>query len=364
MADHPMRIAVLGAGNGGQAMAAEFALQGHAVTLYEHSSMIGRFEHILREPRINYKSEENAITVPIGRIVDDISAAIDGAAVVNVVVPATVHDALFEDLIPHLEPRQIVIVWAGRFGALRLRQMCRERGVNGPHTVVEMNTLPYWVRASDPGTVEILMRAKEVLYSAAEPKRSADVDSTIQSLCIQARRVPSPLQAGLDNSALIVLPLIPLLNMGCIEHAGDDFFLFRDGVTPSVARLMAAAYRDIEAIAAHLGLSVKSYAVEEFQAVGSIEASNFIRHDGARDDIFRKVRGPASIRHRFILENIPFGLTPISEMGKLLGISTQIIDAFIDIGTAVCEQDFRGGGRTLKSLGIETKEDLYGLIDK
>ena len=50
---------------------------------------------------------------------------------------------------------------------------------------------------------------------------------------------------------------------------------------------------------------------------------------------------------------IGYGLVAWSELGKMLNISTPLIDSFIEIGSIIINQKPRETGRTLKKLGID-----------
>ena len=59
------------------------------------------------------------------------------------------------------------------------------------------------------------------------------------------RPVGSVLEAAFRNSALPVLAIGPLLNVGAIETRGREFCLFRDGMTPSVRRTIRAVHQEM-----------------------------------------------------------------------------------------------------------------------
>ena len=77
------------------------------------------------------------------------------------------------------------------------------------------------------------------------------------------------------------------------------------------------------------------------------------------------VLGPKVVKHRFITEDVPYGLVPMSELGKREGVATPLIDAVTTIASVVCEEDYRKTGRTLESLGIAelSREQIINLIE-
>jgi ketopantoate reductase len=130
---------VLGAGNGGCAMAAELALFGRDPVLFDHAA----FEHQLSplraaggisvESRIaHFAGGIGTHLAPLPRITNDIAAVAD-ASVVIVVVPAQHHAALVQQALPHLRRGQIVLLNPGGVGggAVLWAWALKQAGVEG-----------------------------------------------------------------------------------------------------------------------------------------------------------------------------------------------------------------------------------------
>lgn len=107
-----IEIAVLGAGNGGQAMAAHLANKGMRVALYN------REDDRLAPIRAKGGIEMTGTLSGFGRlalVTDDIARAIKGARLIMVVVPAFAHGFIATAVAPHLSDGQIVVLHpAGR----------------------------------------------------------------------------------------------------------------------------------------------------------------------------------------------------------------------------------------------------------
>ena len=73
---------------------------------------------------------------------------------------------------------------------------------------------------------------------------------------------------------------------------------------------------------------------------------------------------PRSAQHRYVTEEIPYGLVPISEIASMLGIPTPNIDAIIALASTVNDEDYRATGRHLSSLGLGrmTPEELLATL--
>ncbi|HEY9054025.1 MAG TPA: NAD/NADP octopine/nopaline dehydrogenase family protein, partial [Rectinemataceae bacterium] len=56
--------------------------------------------------------------------------------------------------------------------------------------------------------------------------------------------------------------------------------------------------------------------------------------------------------HRYIAEDVPYGLLPAAEIGKQLGLSMKATSSLIDLAGLAAGKDFRAEGRSLASMGL------------
>jgi opine dehydrogenase len=66
----------------------------------------------------------------------------------------------------------------------------------------------------------------------------------------------------------------------------------------------------------------------------------------------RWIKGPKSLDHRYIHEDVGHGLVPMSEFGRLAGVPTPLMDAFIQVASVVNGIDYRKDGLTLERMGL------------
>jgi len=69
------------------------------------------------------------------------------------------------------------------------------------------------------------------------------------------------------------------------------------------------------------------------------------------------------LKLRYVVEDVPSGLVPVSELGRKFGVNTPAIDAMINLATILYETDFRASGRNLEQLGLSnlTPEEILSL---
>src|SRR5260370_22505812 len=119
-------ILVIGAGNGGKALAADLAVHGYTVRLYNRT-----FQHIDAiasqggiEVTLENGNKEFGV---LKKVTSELAEALDGAKLIMVVIPATGHRTIATACAPYLKDDQIVILIPGRTGgALEFRQTLKE----------------------------------------------------------------------------------------------------------------------------------------------------------------------------------------------------------------------------------------------
>lgn len=349
MLDRP--IAVLGGGNGAQTMAADLALAGHDVHLYEHPSFGPRVARVLETRSIELTGVGRTGVGRLRCATTRMAEALEDTRLVNVVVPALGHDLFFRELIPHLNPGQVVIVWSGDFGSLRLAHLLQQAGRDDDVELVETNTIPYGARISSAGRVNIFLQASTVTLAALPSCRTGRILGPLRELWPAVTTAANVLAAGLSNPNPLCHPPGALLNVGRIEYSRGDFHMYREGITEAVARVIRALYGETIAVADALALTVIRYQDQDFMSPGCIMSKAFTAPFDTQG-VIGGIRGPTSIHDRYLVEDLPFGLVPISQLGDRVDVDTPLIDAVVCLGSHVCGQDFWTTGRTLETLGL------------
>ena len=108
-------VAVLGAGNGGVAVAADLGARGFRVALANRSRE--RLEPFLRLGAVEMTGALGEATVPVARITTDVAEAVAGADVVMLTVPAPGQAYYAEELARCLAPDQLVVLNASNTGS-------------------------------------------------------------------------------------------------------------------------------------------------------------------------------------------------------------------------------------------------------
>jgi len=165
---------------------------------------------------------------------------------------------------------------------------------------------------------------------------------------------PNILYTGFTNANAMLHVANCVANAGRIE-SGESYKFYAEGVTPAVARLYEAINAERVAVAAALGASVPTLA-DWFDRVYGVREMTLVetcrRLTYNSDGPYQATGTPKSLDHKFITEDVPTGLIPMSALGAAAGVGTPAIDALIEVVRSMTGKDFAAGGRTLEHLGI------------
>lgn len=151
-----------------------------------------------------------------------------------------------------------------------------------------------------------------------------------------------------------------LLNAGRIERSRGEFWLYEEGVTPCVARVMEELDNERISLVGRFGY--RPISMEEALA-GDREPRTIWEEINASTKL-TPIKGPVSVKNRYFTEDIPYGLVPWAYIGDQLGVDTPVMDSIINLGSIIIEQDSWKTGRTLEDLGIAgmTVEEIKSYV--
>jgi opine dehydrogenase len=363
MADR-IDVAVLGAGNGGVAAAADLGLRGFQVSLCTRNAM--RLLPFQRLGGVETTGALGEATVPVARITTDVAEAVRGAEVIMVTVPAPGHAYYAEALARCLTPDQVVVLNASNTGsALHVARILAQRGA--PRVpIVEFNTLTYICRMASPTRVNITGPAQTISAAVLPADAGASAHPRVQRYYPQIQPASSVLVTSLTNFNAVLHPAGMIMNTGWIEHTAGAFSYYFEGTTPGVARAIEALDRERQAVAAGYDLRTPSF-LEFFYRAGyttrrAWEAGSV--YEAIRDSVpNRYIKAPASLESRYIEEDVGFGLVPLLALAQAIGVAVPTVEAFIHLASVATGVDYRQVGLHAGRLGIAgaTRADVERL---
>lgn len=361
-------IAVLGAGHGGFGAAADLSLRGYEVRLYARSE--ANLTPIRRTGGIHVDGVQKGFA-RLAAITTDMAEAIAGADLINVVLPAVGYPHYARTLAPLLRPEHIIFVDPGHtFGGLRFAHELRKAGYQGALQTCETASITHGSRkkgavetvasigadTEDEAAVFIAKYIENLGFSAFPGKHAERLFELLKPVYPEIRLRSSVIETAFANVNAVFHPPGMILNAGWVEFTGGDFLFYNEGITEAVGRVTQAIDDERLAVAAALGVPATPF-LDLFYEMGmttaEAHASGSIHRACVESAPNRMAKAPATLRHRYVDEDLGFGLVPMSEVGRLVGVPTPAIDALVSLASFATGVDYRSEGMTLESIGIE-----------
>lgn len=354
-----MKIAIIGAGNGGQTMAGHLAMMGYNVSLYDidHFKMddLRQKGSIILEGRLHGIGKISCITT-------DIAEAVKGAEIIMITTVANAHHAVATSLAPLLVDEQIIVLNPGRTcGALVFKQSLKETNCKARIYLAEAQTLIYACRVIENGHVNVIGIKDEVLFAGLPAK---DTDYILQKLnpifpCF--KKAANVLRTSLENIGAMFHPCVLLFNAATIER-NETFWFYRD-ITEQVAGFIERFDAERLAVGNAYGielLSVKEWIKFAYKDTKGESLCERMRNNPAYHDI----KSPSTIFTRQLTEDIPTGVLPIWELGNAAGVKTPLLQSMVYTCEALLGIDLHSEGRSLKNLGMAgmNKDEILNYI--
>lgn len=340
---------VIGAGNGGLAMAGYLGVYDFSVNIWTRDTKkmeaLADAGGIEVEGKIEGFGELNVID-------QDFQKAIEGVDVIMVVIPASGHREIGEKLVKYVKPGQTIVLNPGRTGgALELFNIFRKHGKARDDIIyAEAQTFLFVSRKLGVHKVKIFDIKRSVPVSSVMSYKNPELINKLRMAFPQFVPASDVLHTSLGNVAVMFHPGVMLLNTGWVENHGN-FEYYLEGISPGVAKVLEKIDEERIKIAEALGIVVPSVKDWLYFSYGS---TGIDLHDAIQTTpAYKGVMAPSTIHHRYILEDVPMSLVPMSSIGKKFGVETKCMDSLINLASYQQERDFWSEGRTVEHMGIK-----------
>lgn len=357
-----MKVAVLGSGNGGHAVAFDFAKHGYDVYLCDFEQFPENIAAINRQGGIYAEGEMEGFQ-KVAYAGHDFEYTLKDADVVLVVAPANATIPFAEVCKQYVKPGQLYIVCPGScFGAIEFKTTLGYELTDDTVTVAETSTLPYAARIVEPGRVRIPNRLKGGFWIAALPKsKTPDVMAFITTVYENIEAAESVLKTSLQNANPAIHPAVMICNVARTENQLPWLF-YQEGVTTGVGRIIKAV--DDERIAIGKVCNVE---ILDDPTAGLIQGYmyNATYDEGyAKAPGFAGIMAPTTTNHRYFEEDVD-NLCLWEDIGRYLGVPTNAITTVINISNIIRAKDYRATmTKSVSSLGLDkySPEELGKVI--
>lgn len=354
-----MKIAVIGAGNGGQAIAGFLGLSGYNVSLYDIDAT--KISDLQGKGGIELEGRIKGFG-KVGCITTDISDAVKGAEIIMVTTVANAHRAVAKSLAPLIEEGQVIILNPGRTcGALVFKQTLTDCGCNKRYYLGEAQTLVYACRVVENGHVNVIGVKDEVLLSGLPAADTDYILEKINPIYPSFMKTDNVLRTSLENIGAMFHPCVLLFNAATIER-NEVFWFYRD-MTEQVAEFIEKF--DAERLAVGKAYGIELLGVRDWIKFAYKDTEGETLCERMRNNpAYHDIKSPSTIFTRQLTEDIPTGVLPIMQLGKAAGVETTLLDSMVHICEALLNMDLHTNGRSLKNLGLDgmNKEQIIEFV--
>ena len=344
-----MIVAILGGSNGsGAATAADLALAGHRVRLWR--AAVADVEALGRPATLTLEAEGRRGKATLELATSDMAAALQGADVIVVAVPATSHDEIAQQLGRHVSDRQMVLLLPGTLGSLAIAQAITRVGGRLPAAIAETGTRPHLARATGPAAVTAPVRAAHLPVGVFPASRAARTLALIAEVFPATRPCADVLDAALTSAAPVLHPPVVLLNLGAIDRGPFD--VHASGATPTVGRLVDAVDAERVATRRGWGYAAPHYEIATYHDEG--RATEGLYGKGAWASIVASGlwKETLTLEHHYVREDAVLGLSLLESAARTAGVLTPAASGLLSLFGVLLGRDLSGRGRALEHLGL------------
>jgi opine dehydrogenase len=344
-----MKIAVLGGGNGAHTVAADLTLKGLTVNMFEMEEFASSMQTVFDTGEIEMTGVAGQGTAKLNLVTTDLAAAIRDVEIIFIVLPGFTIATYARLLAPHLTENQTVIIMPGTLAALEFRQTLRDSGNLKEIIVAEVGGLPFATRLIAPGKVQTFHIRAVCPLAAVPGNQGPAVFEKIRDLYPFALK-KTVIETGMGHLTPLLHPAGCLLNAGRIERSHGEFYMYEEGMTPSVVRVIEALDRERIQIGKRLGVDLPTGVDMMVESAYGPRGTLWESLNGSAG--LTPVKGPPSLDNRYVTEDIPYGLVAWASLGDAVGADTPVMDSLIELGSIIMGKNCWREGRNLERMGL------------
>lgn len=352
-------VGIIGAGNSARALAAYLSSKGHSVVVYSRTP--SRAEDLQRTKEVSASGLVEG-TFPIACVTDDYALVAELAGVIFVATTADAYVDVAQKLGPHLhEDRHRLVLFSSKLcGSQEMSQALSAIG-KGAVPVIETDAL-FACRTQPDGSIRILGLKEWTLYCCPRRSDTKIYGPTLLSFFPKLEPASSLIQRGLTDFGALAHALIMTANLSKVDRA-ESFLFYHEGLSRKTIALLEEMENEFRQVA-------RAYATELIPMRELLDRYYGCQTSTLYDAVtsvrsYATITSPLTLEHRFFDEDIGCTLTPLQDLARKAEIATPLVDAVVTIASVVRQRDYRGSGRTLKTLGWQdwTRDSIVEWLD-
>ena len=351
-------ITILGGGNGAFAAASHLTIEGHSVTLYESPQFKDSIKGICELGGINLRTlPSNGLKEGFARlrcITTDIKKALKDAEIIFVIVPSFAHENIAKLSAPYLHNGQLVVTAPGNmYGCIHFAHIVKQSGNYSDILYADLDCMMYACRKMNETSVWLRGYKHGLGCGVFPANKTSEVFERIHKIYPYFVKRDNVLATGISNPNFAVHIPVMLFNISNIDNKRDMLF-YRECFTPSIGLIVDAIDRERMAFTREGIFSLQDLLTQDREWYGYQGASgNSVAEIQANNPIYPTSKLPLNKYHRYITEDVPYGLIPAIELLELFHLPHKTMSMLADTACILCDRDFYKEAITLRSIGLE-----------
>ncbi len=306
-----MKISIIGAGGTGLSAATYLHLQSQDVKVYVRNEKKRAFWNT--HP-LNVRGKVNtSLFLPMASTMKE---AADFGELLLICTRANDHEAVVEELSPHLREGQTLVFLNGTWGAVKAERYFQKSKSPVAITIAETANMPFIASVcEDLENLHFKALKEEIGYAVIGEDEK--VSKLLHQLAPKVTRVSSPASTSLSATNPIIHCTTCLFNMTRIEN-GEDFHFFAEAMPKRVTAYMEACDKERLAIGKALGVEL-SPLLSVLNSFWNSRAATL--HEALTTNIsYAAVKGPTEISSRYLSEDLPCGLMSLLDLADMMHV--------------------------------------------
>ena len=344
----PKNITVMGSGNTGLSTALKLKNDGHNVCLFELPEFSESTSKMKENLSLSLLSEK--INLKLDLITNDANQAAEYSKIIILCVPAYAHHSYAKILSGKVTNEHIVVLMPGTLGSLELKSYFLDNNSEIP-IIGETDTSPFVCRKTGNSEAVILGEVPNLGIGIMPKSKTAETINVLSDFFTGLVSYEDVLECGLSSLNPVMHPAGVILNAGRIEKSEGEFFFYNEGITESVSGVIESVDLERRKIGDFFGYKLDKVA-DSFHKAGFGQKGTLIETISS-SDMLTSLKAPGVINHRWLTEDISYGIYTWSAIGEKFEINTHTMKTLIEMGSILLKKDLKKTGRKLKDLGIE-----------
>ncbi len=354
-----MQITVVGGGNIGTLMAAEFAHKGHKVIIY--TPKVDKWE---KNIDVLDNNKNYLFSGKLYKITNNLEDAVVGSEIIWITLPAQMFNEFGEQLHKYIKPNQMVGVVPGCGGAeIAFRKVVEKGGV-----LFGLQRVHSISRLNEYGKSVCMLGRKSKLEVGSIPSECSTKISPMLEKLFDIKCVALP-----NYLCVTLTPSNPILHTTRLFSLFKDYkqgtlypknFLFYEEWSDFASEMLIACDDELQNLCKVIPLDLKDVvSLKEYYENSTVEGmTKKIRSINA----FKGLKSPMieegegwvpDFESRYFSTDFPYGLRLIKELGDIFGVKMPNIDRVWNWYVEVSNKDF------VKPIFDMTREDIIKLYD-